>query len=169
MRSVLTAVFVLIFASCVSAQINTLTMDLSNYGVRIEPDKRLMVVLATLEMANSGSEKVVNTTLSGPGAKFRQTLQADMANVPSDLRQKITTFVTQYKKRHSKGTDADMVAPFMSMAYALTPVPELADPVVTNDLPGNLLDVLDFAPLVREFYRRSDIGSRLDGYIKVYQ
>src|SRR5260221_362144 len=86
MRSVLTAIFVLVFAICASAQINTLTMDLTNYGVRIEPDKRLMIVLATLEMANSSSDKLINTTLSVPGAKFRQTLQADMANVPPDLR-----------------------------------------------------------------------------------
>ena len=144
-------------------------MDLSNYGVRIEPDKRLMVVLATLEMANGGPEKVINTTLSEPGSKFRQTLQTDFANLPADLRQKIITFVTQYKKRHPKGSDAEVIQPFISMAYTLTPAPELADPVVTNDLPGNLLDVLDFAPLVREFYRRSDIGARLEGYVKLYQ
>lgn len=144
-------------------------MDLTNYGVRIEPDKRLMVVLATLEMANGGPDKVVNTTLSAAGSKFRKTLHADMVNVPADLTQKIVTFVSQYKKRHPKDSDADIVAPFMSMAYTLSPVPDLADPVITNDLPGTLLDVLDFAPLVREFYRRSNIGPRLDGYIKLYQ
>jgi hypothetical protein len=169
MRAVITAVFISVFALCASAQINTATMDLSNYGVKIEPDKRLMVVLATLELANSGSDKLINTTLSATGAKFRQTLQADMANAPADLRQKVVSFVTQYKKRHPKGNDADVVAPFMSMAYTLSPPPQLLDPVITNDLPGTLLDVLDFAPLVREFYRRSDISSHLDGYLKLYQ
>jgi tetratricopeptide (TPR) repeat protein len=65
-------------------------------------------------------------------------------------------------------SDAEIVSPFVSMAYALTPVPELADPVVTMDLPGRLLDVLDFAPLVREFYRRSSISTKLDDYAKAY-
>jgi hypothetical protein len=32
-----------------------------------------------------------------------------------------------------------------------------------------LLDVLDFAPLVREFYRRSGIAAKLDQYVKDYQ
>src|SRR5205085_4143429 len=36
-------------------------------------------------------------------------------------------------------------------------------------LPGNLLDVLDFAPLVREFYRRSNISGKLDAYTKIYR
>jgi hypothetical protein len=89
--------------------------------------------------------------------------------MPADLKQKITTFVSLYKKRHVKATDAETVAPFISMAYALTPVPELNDPVVTADLPGELLDVLDFAPLVREFYRRSGISTRLNDYVKLYQ
>jgi len=55
------------------------------------------------------------------------------------------------------------------MAYSLSQVPDLADPTVTGDLPGSLLDVLDFAPLVREFYRRTGIGAKLDQYVKDYQ
>jgi hypothetical protein len=55
------------------------------------------------------------------------------------------------------------------MAYALGPAPDLADPIVTTDLPGNLLDVLDFAPLVRDFYRRSSISGNLADYMKTYQ
>ena len=51
----------------------------------------------------------------------------------------------------------------------LTPVPELGDPVITNDLPGSLLDVLDFAPLAREFYRQSVTSSKLDDYVKMYR
>lgn len=55
------------------------------------------------------------------------------------------------------------------MAYTLSPVPEMADPAYTADLPGTLLDVLDFAPLAREFYRRSGISGKLDEYVKDYQ
>ena len=54
------------------------------------------------------------------------------------------------------------------MAFTLGPLPEMADPVITSDLPGDLLDVLDFAPLAREFYRRSGISAKLDDYAKMY-
>ncbi|MEO7539654.1 MAG: hypothetical protein ABIV21_06480, partial [Pyrinomonadaceae bacterium] len=148
--------------------------DLSNYGVRIEPDKRLIVVLSALEVATAknaagADEKSINTALSVTGAKFREQVLSDNASLDPDLRRRISAFVAQYKKSHPRLSDADVIAPFISMAYTLSPVPELADPVVTGDLPGNLLDVLDFAPLAREFYRRSTMGAKLDAYVKAYK
>ncbi|MEO7659484.1 MAG: hypothetical protein ABIV48_07705, partial [Pyrinomonadaceae bacterium] len=148
--------------------------DLLNYGVRIEPDKRLIVVLSALEMASAKNaagvdEKLINTPLSPKSAMFRDHLLLDNANLPEDLRRRISTFVALYKKRNPQMSDADIIGPFISMAYTLTPVPELSDPVITNDLPGSVLDVLDFAPLVREFYRKSSISSKLDEYVKDYQ
>ena len=144
--------------------------DLSNYGVRIEPDKRLLTVLAALEMARGADgAKLVNTSLSKSGEAFRAQLDQEYASVPPDLRSRITTFVAQHKKQYSKQSDAELVTPFISMAFSLSAAPELADPAVTSDLPGNLLDVLDFAPLAREFYRRSGISTKLDDYIKNYR
>ena len=171
------AVFAFLFfvlASGVSAQNAPAGFDLSNYGVRIEPDKRLIVVLAALDAARTTNEAgetvpVLNTRLSPEGLKFREQLRSDLAALNEDLRQRISTFVIQYKKRNPNATDAQIAAPFISMAYALGPVPDLADPVITNDLPGNLLDVLDFAPLVRDFYRRSSISANMADYIKAYQ
>ena len=137
--------------------------DLLNYGVRIEPDRRLMVVLAALDAA--GLETPVNET----GAKFQQKLRADLQNLNPELRQRMKTFVDQYKKRNPKATASELVAPFISMAYALSPVPDLSEPARTDKLPGDLLEVLDFAPLVREFYRTSGFAQKLDGYVKDYQ
>ena len=159
---------------CAQQNIVRAGFDLSNYGVRIEPDKRLMTVMAALETARTkdaagADTALIKTPLSEQGTKFREQLQTDLPNVPADLRQKITSFVEQYKRRHPKATDAQIIQPFISMAYSLTPAPELADPIITNDLPGELLDVLDFAPLVREFYRRSGFSQKLDGYVKNYQ
>jgi hypothetical protein len=161
-------------AASVSAQAVPTGFDLSNYGVRIEPDKRVIVVLAALDAARTTNEAgdsvpVLNTKLSPEGTRFQEQLRSDLVALNSDLRQRISTFVIQYKKRNPNATDAEIVAPFVSMAYALGPVPDLADPVVTTDLPGNLLDVLDFAPLVRDFYRRSSISGNLNEYVKVYQ
>lgn len=144
--------------------------DLANYGVRIEPDKRLLTVLATLEMARAtDGSRLINTTLSKNGEAFRKQIEQDCAGMPADLRTRISAFVAQHKKQNPKLSDAELVFPFISMAYSLSPAPEMADPAITTDLPGDLLDVLDFAPLAREFYRRSGISSKLDDYIKFYR
>lgn len=148
------------------------SFDLSNYGVRIEPDRRVMAVLATLEMAidvdpAGQGAKLINTPLSDKGVKFRELLLADNAGLSADLRRRISMFIAQHKKRHPAATDADFIAPFISMAYTLSPAPDLADPAIVNDLPGSVLDVLDFAPLVREFYRAS-FKTKIDDYVKQY-
>jgi tetratricopeptide (TPR) repeat protein len=173
MRKAVIFLFIALFAAYGGAQNAPVGFDLSNYGVRVEPDRRVMVVLATLEAAQSLDPKdnggrLMATPLSDKSVAFREELARDNAALPDDLRKKISVFVSSYKKR--KGlSDADLLTPFISMAYTLSPVPDLNDPVVTSDLPGELLDVLDFAPLVREFYRRSTISTRLEDYVKEYR
>lgn len=175
--------------------------DLTEYGVRIEPDRRLIVVLASLEAAG------LDTPLSEKGAEFRRQLRADFESLNPDLRQKLKIFLDQYIRRFSdrykqnlkeaekkdftefvaryrQGLSEDekkiffdkhrkflieLTSSFVSLAYALSPVPELQDPPRTVDLPADLLEVFDYAPLVREFYRRSAIGAKLDDYLKEYQ
>lgn len=174
LKKIFALLFLSISALAASAQNVPAGFDLSNYGVRIEPDKRLIMVLVALEMAQSLEgqtlgKKLINTPLSEKGAAFRERIIAENADVPDDLRRRISIFITQYKKRHASKTDAEIVTPFIAMAYALTPAPEFGDPVITGDLPGDLLDVLDFAPLVRELYRRSTTSSKLDQYTKEYR
>lgn len=144
------------------AQNPTTGFDLTNYGVRIEPDKRVMTVLAALEAAG------VDTPLTTEGEKFRTKLKTDLLGLSPDLRQKLVVFIEQYKRRHPKATTAELIAPFVSMAYSLAPAPDLTDPARATDLPGDLLDVLDFAPLVREFYRRA-FSLKIDEYVRDYQ
>jgi hypothetical protein len=165
---------VLIFAAAGVFAQRPADADLMNYGVRIEPDKRVMVVLAAMQMAgtrDAGGNFVpsLKLPLSPAGAAFRDKLIADNPELPEDLRSRITTFISNHKRLHSGTPDGELISPFVSMAYALTQPPELLDPVVTSDLPGSLLDVLDFAPLVREFYRRSTIAAKLDGYTADYK
>ncbi len=161
MRKVLLFIIVAIFSVNVMAQ--NPNFDLSEYGVKIEPDKRVIVVLASLEAAG------IETPLTEKGAEFRQQLKADLQDLNPELRQKLKQFVDQYKKRHPKATASEIIAPFISMAYTLTPVPDLAEPTRATDLPGDLLEVLDYTPLVREFYRRSSINTKLNDYVKIYQ
>lgn len=175
MKQLLFFVFTILFFSVnLTAQNNRAGFDLSNYGVKIEPDKRLIAVLAALEAAetkNASGEnvKVINTSLSEQGEAFREKLKQDSAGVSPELRLKLGNFVSQYKKRNAGKSDAALLAPFISMAYALTPAPDLAEPSRTSSLPGDLLDVLDFSPLVREYYRSARLNEKINAYSKEYQ
>ena len=177
MKRVLFLALSLVFAvGVVSAQNTSQVFDMTQYGVKIEPDRRLIVVLASLEAAG------LETSLTEKGRDFRQKLRADLTSLNPDLRQKMAFFLTQYKKRHDKATDAELVAPFISMAYTLGPVPDLTEPARATDLPGDLLEVLDFSPYVRQFYRSpikvadgaagertTTVGARIEEYYKEYQ
>ncbi|MCY7347796.1 MAG: hypothetical protein LH614_16480 [Pyrinomonadaceae bacterium] len=162
MKRIILLAVILFFSFSVFAQNPTTGFDLTNYGVRIEPDKRVMTVLAALEAAG------VDTPLTAEGEKFRTKLKTDLLGLSPDLRQKLVVFIEQYKRRHPKATTAELIAPFVSMAYSLTPAPDFTDPARATDLPGDLLDVLDFAPLVREFYRRA-FSLKIDEYVRDYQ
>ncbi len=165
---------VLVFAAAGAFAQKPAGIDLTTYGVRIEPDKRVMVVLAAMQMAGTknadGSfSPSLKLALSPAGAACRDKLIADNTELPEDLRGRLTTFIANHKRLHPGSSDGEFVSPFISMAYALSQPPDLLDPIVTSDLPGSLLDVLDFAPLVREFYRRSTIAGKLDGYVAEYK
>jgi tetratricopeptide (TPR) repeat protein len=175
MKRFFSLALIFVFAVSAFAQNTRQSFDVSQYGVRIEPDRRLIVVLAALEAAG------LETPLTAKGKEFRQRLQTDFKGMNDDLRQKMTFFVTQYKKRHEKASVAELVAPFISMAYTLGPVPDLNEPVRATDLPGDLLEVLDFSPYLRQFYRSplkvtddttektTTIGARIEEYYKEYQ
>jgi hypothetical protein len=176
MKRVFFLALILVFSvGAVVAQTTSQAFDLSQYGVRIEPDRRLIVVLASLEAAG------LETPLTEKGRDFRQKLRTDLKGLNPDLQQKMAFFVAQYKKRHDKASDAELVAPFVSMAYTLGPVPDLVEPTRATDLPGDLLEVLDFSPLVRQFYRSpikvtdgtaektTTVGARIEEYYKEYQ
>lgn len=161
MKRVLLLAAFLIFSVNIFAQAPQ-RFDLSEYGVRIEPDRRIMVVLASLEAAG------LDTPLTADGEKFRQKLKTDLQSVSPELRRKLVVFVEQYKRRHPQATNAEIVSPFISMAYTLSPAPDFSDPLRETDLPGDLLEVLDFAPLVRELYR-ANLKNNLEVYVKDYQ
>jgi hypothetical protein len=141
--------------------------DLKEYGVTIQPDKRLIVMMAALEAAGFDP-----TPKGEPPSAFRQRVRTDLANMDPALRQRLHDFFERNRLKATGDrtpTAADEAARYISLALALGPVPELESPVRSEDLPPELLDVLDFAPLVREFYRRSGLEQKLDDYYKAYQ
>lgn len=161
MKKVLFLLLILAFSINVFPQDRTL--DFTQFGVTIQPDKRVIVVLASLEAAG------LRTPLTNKGEDFRRRLVSDFAGLDKELVAKMANFVAQYKKRNKNVGDSELIAPFISMAYSLTPIPDLVEPNRNSDLPGDLLDVLDYSPLVREFYRRGQVAQKIDDYYKIYQ
>ena len=91
MNKVFLFIILAVLVAGAAGQTRSPGFDLSNYGVRIEPDKRLIVVLAALEMATSKTaagvdEKLIKTPLSEMGSKFREQLVHDV--FPPDLNQR---------------------------------------------------------------------------------
>jgi len=137
--------------------------DLNEYGVLFDADPRLIVVMAALEVAG------LDTVASGrEPSVFRSKVRKDFANLDPDLRQRLRNFYER-NRLVSTATPADQASRYVSLALALGPPPGLEAPLRSDDLPAGLLEVLDFAPLVQEFYRRSGIDDQLVTYTRAYQ
>jgi tetratricopeptide (TPR) repeat protein len=143
-------------------QTNT-SFDLAEFGVSVQADTRLIVVMAALEAAG------FDPTPPGhePGV-FRVLVRRDQANLDPGLRERLKSFFDR-NRLPAPATAGDQAARYVSLAYALSSPPLLDAPERSDDLPSGILAVLDFAPLVREFYKRSGIDERLPSYMRAYQ
>src|SRR5260370_15128952 len=125
--------------------------ELSEYGVSLQPDARLVIVMAALDAAG------FDPTPSGkqPSA-FRALVRKDQTNLDAGLRERLKSYFER-SELPAPATAADQAARYVSLAYALGPPPLLEAPDRSEDLPGGGLEVLDFAPLVREVCTKSGI------------
>ena len=139
------------------------SFNLSEYGVEVQPEPRLIIMMAALEAAGFDP-----TPAGQEPSVFRAQVRKDLANLDPDLRQRLRAFYER-NKLPAPATAADQAARYVSLAFAFGTVPSFDAPERSDDLPGGLLEVLDFAPLVREFYRKSGIDERLVAYTRAHQ
>lgn len=137
--------------------------ELSEFGVSFQTEPRLIIMMAALEAAGfdalpAGKE---------PSA-FRAQVRKDLAGLDPDLRGRLRNFYER-NKLPAPATAADQAARYVSLAFALDQPPLLEAPARSEELPASLLEVLDFAPLVKEFYRRANIQENLPVYTRAYQ
>ena len=137
--------------------------EVSQYGVDFLADQRLILVMAALEAAGHDPLPAGRTPSS-----FRTKLRKDLANLDPDLRNRLKNFYER-NKLPAPATPADQAARYVSLALALGSAPSFEAPQRSEDLPAGLLEVLDFAPLVQEFHRRSGIDERMVEYVRAYQ
>jgi tetratricopeptide (TPR) repeat protein len=144
-----------------------ISIDLLEYGVQIKPEPRLVVVMAALDAAGFDP-----TPKDEEPSVFRAQLRRDLANLDPDLRERLKNFYERNKLPVVGGrepTPAEQAARYVTLAYALGAAPSFEEPTRSLDLPAGLLEVLDFAPLLREFYRKSGLDERMPTYLRAYQ
>ncbi|MCA1564082.1 MAG: hypothetical protein LC803_00220 [Acidobacteria bacterium] len=139
-------------------------LDLSDYGVRIEPEPRLLVMMAALDAAGFDP-----TPAGRQPTEFRALVRRDQENLDAELRTRMRRFYDLNKLKDASATPAQQAARYVSLAYALGPAPAFDAPARSDDLFAGVLDVLDFAPLLREFYAKSGIATRLPAYLAAHQ
>jgi tetratricopeptide (TPR) repeat protein len=137
--------------------------DLSEFGVQLQPDARLIIVMAALDAAGFDP-----TPPGKEPSPFRTIVHKDQVGLDADLRARLKAFY-ELNKLPAPATAVDQASRYVSLAYAMGQPPLLDAPERSDDLPGGVLAVLDFAPLVREFYRKSGISDRLTSYMRAYQ
>lgn len=138
--------------------------DLTEAGVRIKPDTRLIVMMAALDAAGFDP-----TPKGREISAFRAQVRREQQDLDPDLRQRMRVFFERSNRSLATATPAEQAARYISLAYALGPAPSFEAPSRSDDLPGSLLEVMDFTPLMREFYRKSGIDERLPEYLRKYQ
>jgi tetratricopeptide (TPR) repeat protein len=162
----------LIAAIAVSAQPNAsptptpaagAPFQLSDYGVQVQPDPRLIIVMAALDAAGFDP-----TPAGKEPSAFRRMVRTDQEALDPALRQRMKKFF-DLNKLPDPAKPADQAARYVSLAYAIGQPPLLEAPERSDDLPSGVLEVLDFAPLVRDFYRKSGLDERMVSYMHAYQ
>jgi tetratricopeptide (TPR) repeat protein len=132
-------------------------------NVRVEPDARTFVVMAALNMAGFDFE-----TGGRPLSPARAELRKDLAKLDPQVKEKLSAF---YKAHRRQGLDeaADAVR-YEALSLMMTPPPgftvyQTAD----RPIPEDLQPLLDFVPLVREFYVKSGLRELLPKYLSIGQ
>jgi hypothetical protein len=140
------------------------TLGLGDFGIEIVPDPRLIAMMSALDAAGWDP-----TPAGAPRSVFRELVRKDFAGLDASLRRRMQDFYARNALKGADVTAAEQAARYVSLAYALGQPPAFDAPSRSDDLPGGVLDVLDFVPLLREFYKQSGLDARLADYVSMHR
>jgi len=130
-------------------------------NVRIEADSRTFVVMAALNIAGFDYEPD-----GQPLSPARVELRKDLAKVDPEIKGKLAAFYKSHRRPGiDEATDAERYAALSLMmtappGFTVYQAPDRA-------LPDDLKPLLDFAPLVREFYLASGVRELIPKYTRI--
>lgn len=134
------------------------TLDDVNTAIGV--DKRAIVMMAALNVAGYDYE-----TGNRPLSEVRQMIRADLKDLKPELVRKLRDHFLAHRKGRS---DVVTVASYLSLALSLTEPPALTVEVQQDRLPDDVREILDFAPLLSEFYLSSGFSRLLPKYVEAY-
>ena len=137
----------------------------SEVNVKIDPDVRTFVVMAALNVAGFDYE-TGGQALSPARAELRK----DLAKLDPQVKEKLAAF---YKAHRLAGIDeAADAARYAALSLIMTPPPAFTVYQAAESdraIPEDLRPLLEFVPLVREFYLKSGIRELIPKYLGIGQ
>src|SRR5215510_4233514 len=133
----------------------------SEANVRISPDVRTFVVMAALNIAGFDYE-------SGGQAlsPARVELRKDLAKLDPQIKEKLASFYQAH--RRPGGDETSDAARYAALSLLMTEPPGFTVYQSSDrPLPADLQTIVDFVPLVREFYIKSGIRELIPKYMGV--
>jgi tetratricopeptide (TPR) repeat protein len=144
----------------------------SEVNVKIDPDVRTFVVMAALNAA--GFDYETGAQALSPA---RAELRKDLAKLDPQVKEKLAAY---YKAHRRAGIDeAADAARYAALSLMMTPPPAFtvyqaseqgehsASQSSNRAIPEDLQALLDFVPLVREFYLKSGIRELIPKYLGI--
>lgn len=133
----------------------------SEANVRIDADSRTFVVMAALNMAGFDYE-----TGGQPLSPVRVELRKDLARLDPQIKEKLAAY---YKSHRRPGVEetAD-AARYIALSLMMTAPPAFSvyqSP--ERPIPQDVQPLLDFIPLLREFYVKSGIRELVPKYVSI--
>ncbi len=133
----------------------------SEANVRIAPDVRTFIVMAALNMAGFDYE-----TGGQPLSPARAELRKDFARLDPQVKEKLAAFYGAHKRQGLDETSD--AARYEALSMMMTEPPGFTVYQATDRaIPDDLQPLLDFVPLVREFYVKSGIRELIPKYMAI--
>lgn len=152
------------------------SLGLTDYGIEIAPDARLVAMMAALDAAGWDP-----TPQGARPSVYRELVRREQSGLDPALRKRMQDFYARNALKDAaddpatpeneavRYTPADQAARYISLAYTLGQPPAFDAPARSEDLPAGVLEVLDFVPLLSEFYKASGMDARLPNYLGMHR
>jgi hypothetical protein len=135
-------------------------LSLADVNTDIGVDKRVIVMMSALNIAGYDYESG-NRQLS----VLRRQIREDLKGLDPNLVQRLHA----YFQKHRKGeNDVTAVAPYLSLALSMNEPPAFTIDSPADRLPDEVREIVDFAPLLEEFYRASEFTKLMPKYVTAY-
>lgn len=133
----------------------------SEANVRIAPDVRTFVIMAALNVAGFDYE-----TGGQPLSPARAELRKDLAKLDPQVKEKLASFYVAHRRQ---GVDETVdSARYAALSLMMTEPPGFTVYQTTDrTIPDDLQPLLDFVPLIREFYVKSGIRELVPKYMAI--